>query len=71
MDVLQAFRAQELNLSHIEKRPSARENWRYTFFIDVDAHREDDDLRRAIDDASKHCLSLKVLGSYPRAERIL
>ncbi len=71
VDVLQAFRAQSLNLSHIEKRPSARENWRYTFFIDVDAHRDDDDLKRAIDDASKHCLSLKVLGSYPRAERIL
>lgn len=71
VDVLASFRAQQLNLSHIEKRPSARENWRYTFFIDVDAHRDDDDLKRAIDDASRHCLSLKVLGSYPRAERIL
>lgn len=71
VDVLDAFRRQELNLSHIEKRPSARENWRYLFFVDVDAHREDDDLRQAIDDASSHCLSLTVLGSYPRAERIL
>jgi len=71
VEVLDAFRRQHLNLSHIEKRPSARENWRYIFFIDVDAHRDDDDLRRAIDDASTHCLSLTVLGSYPRAERIL
>jgi len=71
VDVLDSFRKHELNLSHIEKRPSSRENWRYIFFVDVDAHRDDDDLRRAIDDASKHCLSLTVLGSYPRAERIL
>lgn len=71
VDVLQSFRAHDLNLSHIEKRPSSRENWRYTFFIDVDAHCDDDDLRRAIADASTHCLSMKVLGSYPRAERIL
>lgn len=71
VDVLDAFRRQALNLSHIEKRPSARENWRYLFFIDVEAHREDDALRRAIEEASTHCLSLTVLGSYPRAERIL
>lgn len=71
VDVLEAFRRQQLNLSHIEKRPSARENWRYLFFIDVESHRDDEDLRRAIEEASTHCLSLTVLGSYPRAERII
>jgi len=71
VDVLDAFRKQNLNLSHIEKRPSSRENWRYLFFIDVDAHLEDEGMRRAIDDAIAHCLSLTVLGSYPRAERII
>ncbi|MBX3355187.1 MAG: prephenate dehydratase [Phycisphaeraceae bacterium] len=71
VEVLDAFRRQKLNLSHIEKRPSSRENWRYIFFIDVEAHRDDPALQLAIADASAHCLSLTVLGSYPQAERIL
>jgi chorismate mutase/prephenate dehydratase len=71
VDVLAVFREAAINLSHIDKRPSGRENWEYTFFIDCDAHRSDERMRTAIDEARGHCLSLKVLGSYPRAERIL
>ena len=71
VDVLAAFRDAELNLSHIDKRPSGRVNWEYTFFIDVDAHREDESLQKAIHSAEPHCVLLKVLGSYPRAETVL
>src|SRR5690606_35210884 len=71
VDVLGVFRDNAINLSHIEKRPSGRTNWEYMFFIDCEAHREDASMRKAIREASAHCVSLKVLGSYPRAERIL
>jgi chorismate mutase / prephenate dehydratase len=71
VDVLAEFREASINLSHIEKRPSGRTNWEYTFFIDAEGHREDPRLRAAIESARSHCLSLTVLGSYPRAERIL
>ena len=71
VDVLEVFRRADLNLSHIDKRPSARENWRYSFFIDVDAHAADPRMAAALGEASRHCLSLRVLGSYPRASRIL
>jgi chorismate mutase/prephenate dehydratase len=71
VDVLAAFRDAEINLSHIDKRPSRLQNWEYTFFIDCDRHCADSGMAAAIEDARHHCLSLKVLGSYPRAERVL
>jgi len=71
VDVLAVFRDARLNLSHIDKRPSGRTNWEYTFFIDCDAHERDPAMHAAIAAARAHCLSLKVLGSYPRAKRVL
>ena len=71
VDVLAVFRDAQINLSHIEKRPSGRTNWEYTFFIDCDRHQRDAAMAAAIEGAQSHCLSLKVLGSYPRAQRIL
>ncbi len=71
VDVLGVFRDASINLSHIDKRPSGRSNWEYTFFIDCDAHHSDANMAAAIDEARTHCLSLKVLGSYPRAQRNL
>lgn len=71
VDVLSVIRDAGINLSHIDKRPSGKTNWEYTFFIDCDQHQSDDTMSRAIVDAREHCVSLKVLGSYPRAERVL
>ena len=71
VDVLAIFRDADVNLSHIDKRPSGRENWEYTFFIDADAHRDDPVMAEAINKASEHCVLLRVLGSYPRAEGVL
>jgi chorismate mutase/prephenate dehydratase len=69
--VLNAFRDSGVNLSHIDKRPSGRENWQYTFFIDALGHLDDDSMRQAISAASEHCVELKVLGSYPMSQRVL
>ena len=71
VDVLAVFRDADINLSHIDKRPSGRTNWEYTFFIDCEGHRSDPAMTAALDDARSHCVSLKVLGSYPRATRML
>jgi len=71
VDVLNVFRDREINLSHIEKRPSRHTNWEYTFFIDCDAHRTEPAMAEAIADAKHHCQSMKGLGSYPRTTRIL
>ncbi len=71
VEVLNCFRDAEVNLSHIDKRPSGRENWRYTFFVDALGHRTEDRMQAAIAAARAHCVDLKVLGSYPMAQRVL
>lgn len=71
VDVLTVLRDRGINMSHIDKRPSGRENWEYTFFIDCDAHQDDPTMAEAINEAREHCVSLKVLGSYPRAQGVL
>ena len=68
VDVLAVFRDAGINLSHIDKRPSGRVNWEWTFFIDLEGHREDAKVAEAIKAAEVFCISMRVLGSYPRAE---
>ncbi len=71
VEVLKVFDSAGINLSHIDKRPSGRENWQYTFFIDAQGHRDDPTMTQAILEAETHCQELIVLGSYPRSKRIL
>ena len=71
VDVLAAFRDSGINLSHIDKRPSGRVNWQYTFYIDADSHRDDDAMKAALSNAEPHCVLLRVLGSYPQADAVL
>jgi len=60
-----------VNLTHIDKRPSGRANWAYTFFIDAQGHRDDPAMIEAVAGAQQHCKELVILGSYPRSKRIL
>jgi chorismate mutase/prephenate dehydratase len=69
--VLSVFDRAGINLTHIDKRPSGRSNWEYTFFIDAEGHIDDPWLSAGITQARGHCRELKVLGSYPRSVRIL
>ncbi|MGD9689091.1 MAG: prephenate dehydratase [Phycisphaerales bacterium] len=71
VSVLNVFHRAGVNLTHIDKRPSGRTNWSYSFFIDAEGHESDPALAGAIARARKHCRELHVLGSYPRSRRIL
>ncbi len=70
-EVLDVFRDHAINLTHIDSRPSQRVNWEYYFFIDCEGHEEQPQVRKAIDAARRHCLQLKILGSFPRAKDVL
>lgn len=69
--VLSVFHRAGINLTHIDKRPSGRSNWTYTFFIDAEGHIDDQWIAAAVAQARGHCRDLHVLGSYPRSKRIL
>ncbi|MBU0699732.1 prephenate dehydratase [bacterium] len=65
--MLSPFAKYNVNLTKIESRPSKNTTWEYIFFIDMNGHIEDENVKKAIDDLQKDCLYLKVLGSYPVA----
>lgn len=63
---LKAFADQGVNLTKIESRPIRERPWEYFFFVDMEGHRHDEPIARAIEDLRLHCSFVKILGSYPR-----
>ncbi|AKH19755.1 prephenate dehydratase [Sedimenticola thiotaurini] len=56
-----------ISMSRIESRPSRQGNWDYLFFIDINGHREDENVQQALAVLERESRLLKVLGSYPNA----
>ncbi|MEI6891986.1 MAG: prephenate dehydratase [Pontiella sp.] len=65
---LSVFNTDNINMTKIESRPSRNKNWEYYFFVDVDGHSEDPEVKRALEELQEHCTLMTVLGSYPKAE---
>lgn len=65
---LEAFNEQGINLVRIESRPIPGTPWRYQFFADIEGHREEPPVRRALEVLRKSCTLSLELGSYPRAD---
>ena len=54
-------------MTRIESRPSRRGNWDYVFFVDINGHREDEQLAAALQTLTQQAGMYKELGSYPKA----
>lgn len=65
--VLEVFDQENLNLTRIESRPLRGQLWQYAFFTDLEGHRDDPAVQRALDRLTQGGAMLRVLGSYPRA----
>ncbi|MFH1665038.1 MAG: prephenate dehydratase [Candidatus Omnitrophota bacterium] len=65
-DMLSIFKNNGINLTKIESRPSKKKLWKYYFFVDMDGHRDNPEIKRSIRDLSRKCYFVKILGSYPR-----
>jgi chorismate mutase/prephenate dehydratase len=65
--VLEVFDAEGLNLTRIESRPLRGQLWEYAFFTDLEGHREDPAVARALERLQQGGAMVRVLGSYPRA----
>jgi chorismate mutase/prephenate dehydratase len=66
--VLDIFDQEEINLSRIESRPSQKKAWDYVFLVDIDGHRDDESVRRALAILEERCPFVRHLGSYPVAD---
>ena len=64
-DILVPFKKNKINLMKIESRPSRLKAWEYYFFVDLQGHRKDKKVKKALSELAKECTHLKVLGSYP------
>jgi chorismate mutase / prephenate dehydratase len=56
-----------VNMTRIESRPSRKRKWDYVFFLDLDGHADDDNVRKALDEMKTQTSLFKVLGSFPKA----
>lgn len=56
-----------LSMNKIESRPSQKGMWDYVFFIDIDGHQDDANVKQALHELKQAAAMLKVLGSYPKA----
>ena len=66
-NALEPFKNHAVNLIKLESRPSRKEAWSYSFFVDLEGHCEDSNLRDALAELSRHALDVRLLGSYPAA----
>lgn len=64
--VLSAFAYQGIQLTKVESRPTKAWLGDYVFLLDMEGHRRDPQLARAIEHARENCDWLEVFGSYPR-----
>ncbi len=67
LSALEIFDTSGVNLTRIESRPSKQKAWEYVFLVDLDGHREDERVARALDALRSRCAAFVMLGSYPRA----
>jgi chorismate mutase/prephenate dehydratase len=56
-----------ISMTRIESRPSRRRRWDYVFFIDIEGHAEEANVRAALAALHERASLFRVLGSYPRA----
>jgi len=69
-DALDTLKANDINMTKIESRPSKNKAWEYYFFVDFEGHADDPHVKEALEELGKHCAVLNVLGSYPKADQV-
>jgi prephenate dehydratase len=57
-----------VRITKLETRPLVGKPFEYTYFADFEGHRDDPDASRALAEMGRLCATLRVLGSYPRAQ---
>jgi len=64
---LKPFAERRINLTKIESRPVRHRPWEYLFYVDLEGHRTEDNVADALKELKEITITLKLLGSYPRA----
>lgn len=65
-EILKPFGDNRINLTKIESRPSRKKAWDYVFFVDLEGHRDEPNLRKTLEIVGEYCEDMRILGSYPK-----
>lgn len=65
--ILKPLTENHVSMTRIESRPSKQGKWDYVFFIDIDGHKDDENVTQSLRQLQRVTTKLKVLGSYPKS----
>jgi chorismate mutase/prephenate dehydratase len=65
--LLEPFARLGVSLTSIQSRPMPGKPFEYLFYLDLEGHRDDERVARALAEAAAQAHSHRVLGSFPRA----
>ena len=66
-ELLVPFAQHQVSMSRLESRPARAGLWEYLFFVDIEGHKDDDNVAKALAEVRDKATFVKILGSYPRA----
>lgn len=66
-DCLVVLKNHSINLTKIDSRPTGKLG-EYAFWITMDGHRRDERVKESLDELSRYCQQIRILGSYRKAE---
>lgn len=69
VDCLKIFQKYSLNLTKLESRPIPETPWEYVFYAAFEAGIDADEVKSAIGELTLHAVFVKLLGSYPKADK--
>jgi chorismate mutase/prephenate dehydratase len=67
-DALQVFKQNKINLTWVESFPYREAKGEYVFFLEMEGHKEDPKVKKALAALEGICDSVSVLGSFPAAQ---
>ncbi|HHT9109975.1 MAG TPA: prephenate dehydratase [Candidatus Brocadiaceae bacterium] len=68
LEILEPFRTYSINLTNIESLPTRKKVWEYCFYLDFEGHTANENVQNALNEVSKRCFDMKVLGSFPKCD---
>jgi chorismate mutase/prephenate dehydratase len=67
-DSLTVFKQNKINLTWVESFPYREAKGEYVFFLEMEGHREDPKVKKALNALESICESVDILGSFPTSQ---
>ncbi len=68
-EAIEPLRYHGVNMVSLHSRPIPGEPWRYQFSLDIDGHRDEETVQRALADVERRSARVVVMGVYPTTAR--